>query len=68
MHLRLCTNVHIMFRDAEWDPLKAALNRSKHGVEFADAVAVLENPLALTRPEDESGERRFVTYEEGPDA
>ncbi len=51
----------MMHRDTEWDPLKAALNRGKHGIEFADAVAVLEDPLALTRPEDESGERRFVT-------
>jgi len=50
-----------MLRDTEWDPLKAALNRSKHGVAFADAVAVLEDPLALTRPADEPGERRFVT-------
>lgn len=30
-HLRWCTNVHIMFRDTEWDPLMAALNLSKHG-------------------------------------
>jgi len=50
-----------MPRDTEWDPLKAALNLTKHGIAFADAVAVLEDPLALTRPEDEPGERRFVT-------
>ena len=50
-----------MLRDTEWDPLKAAVNRSKHGIEFTEAVTVLEDPLALTRPEDETGERRFVT-------
>jgi len=55
-----------MFRDTEWDPFKAALNVAKHGIEFADAVAVLEDPLALTRPGDEAGERRFVTL--GSDA
>ena len=47
-----------MFRDTEWDPLKAALNLRKHGIEFAEAVAVLEDPLALTRPDDEPVGRR----------
>ena len=60
-YLRRCTNVHIMFRDTEWDPLKAMLNLRKHGVEFAEAVAVLEDPLALTRPDDDPAEPRFVT-------
>jgi len=50
-----------MFRDTEWDPLKAVLNLRKHGVEFAEAVAVLEDPLALTRPDDDPEEHRFVT-------
>ena len=50
-----------MFRDTEWDRLKAALNFRKHGVAFAEAVAVLEDPLALTRADDDPGERRFVT-------
>jgi uncharacterized DUF497 family protein len=50
-----------MFLDTEWDPLKAVLNSRKHGIEFAEAVAVLEDPLALTRPDDEPVERRFVT-------
>ncbi len=30
------------------DPAKAKVNRSKHGVSFADAVGTLEDPLALT--------------------
>ena len=45
----------------EWDPAKARANLSKHGVEFADAVAVFEDPLALSRPDaDVRGEARFV--------
>ncbi len=45
----------------EWDARKAAANRRKHGVDFADAVAVLEDPLAVTIREDAAGEERFVT-------
>ena len=44
----------------EWDPAKARANLSKHGVDFADAVAVFEDPLALSRPDaDVRGEARF---------
>ena len=50
-----------MYLEPKWDPLKAARNLAKHGVEFAEAVAVLEDPLALTRLDDEAGERRYVT-------
>ena len=32
----------------EWDPLKAASNAREHGVQFADAVAVLEDEMAIT--------------------
>ncbi len=45
----------------EWDPKKAQSNLDKHGVSFADAVAVLEDELALTIPDDDPGEERFVT-------
>ena len=46
----------------EWDPKKARLNESKHGVQFADAVLVLEDDQALTFSEQASdGEERFVT-------
>jgi hypothetical protein len=34
--------------EAEWDPKKAAANRRKHGVDFADAVTALHDDLALT--------------------
>jgi uncharacterized protein len=44
------------------DPSKAAANLKKHGVSFADAEGVLEDPLALTVEDaDAEGERRFVT-------
>jgi len=36
----------------EWDPEKARTNRTKHGIEFADAVEVLFDPLALTTTEE----------------
>ena len=46
----------------EWDPAKNQANLVKHGVDFADAVAVFEDDLALTRPDATSrGESRFVT-------
>ena len=46
----------------EWDNAKNRANLTKHGVDFADAVAVFEDDLALTRPDTESrGESRFVT-------
>ncbi len=51
-----------MSTDTEWDPLKAVLNLRKHGIAFADAVTVLEDPLALTRPDEYPHERRFVTF------
>ena len=46
----------------EWDPAKNRANLAKHGVDFADAVAVFEDELALTRPDPDSrAERRFLT-------
>jgi hypothetical protein len=32
----------------EWDARKAAVNRRKHGIDFADATAVFEDERALT--------------------
>jgi len=44
-----------------WDPDKAASNLKKHGVEFADAVGVLEDELALVHEDaDDYGEERFI--------
>lgn len=44
-----------------WDPDKAASNLEKHGVEFADAVAVFEDPLAITVEDDDFDEERHIT-------
>jgi uncharacterized protein len=51
----------------EWDPNKARANRKKHGVDFADAALVLEDPLGLTQSDlDAEGEERFITLGEDP--
>jgi uncharacterized DUF497 family protein len=46
--------------DCEWDEAKAASNLRKHGVDFADAVGVFDDPLALSIPDDGSDEDRFI--------
>ncbi len=45
----------------EWDSKKAISNLKKHGVDFADAVAVLEDERAITIPDDYNDEERFIT-------
>lgn len=46
----------------EWDPEKARQNLQKHGVDFADCVATLEDDLALTQRDPGSeAEERFIT-------
>jgi len=47
--------------DYEWDSEKASPNLRKHGVDFADAVGVFHDPLALTVPDDRHDEARFIT-------
>lgn len=47
--------------DFEWDPHKAAANVRKHGIQFADAGAVLEDERAITLRDDSSEEERWVT-------
>lgn len=45
----------------EWDPVKARANLGKHGVDFADAVDLFQDDLAITVEDpDTEGERRFV--------
>jgi uncharacterized protein len=34
-----------------WDPVKALLNREKHGVDFAEAATVFRDPLLLVMPD-----------------
>jgi uncharacterized protein len=46
----------------EWDPGKAADNRRKHRVHFAEAANVLLDPRAMTQEDPlAQGEQRFVT-------
>lgn len=45
----------------EWDSRKAAANVRKHGIQFADAVAVMEDQRAITLRDDSAGEERWVT-------
>jgi uncharacterized DUF497 family protein len=45
----------------QWDPLKARSNLRKHGVEFADAVLVFGDDLAITIEDHHPDEDRFVT-------
>ena len=45
----------------EWDPGKGAANRRNHGVDFADAVGVFEDPYALSRPDPFPAEERVAT-------
>jgi hypothetical protein len=46
-----------------WDSEKLKTNIEKHGIRFADAVLVLDDPRAITVVDDESDpkEQRFVT-------
>jgi len=51
----------------EWDEAKRAANLQKHGIDFADAVAVFEDPFALTVADTgKHGEQRWRTL--GTDA
>ena len=50
----------------QWDADKAAANLRKHRIDFADAVTVLSDELALTVPEHHENEDRYVTV--GSDA
>ena len=50
----------------EWDPRKAKENLRKHGVDFTDAVIVLEDEKALTIVDSDQDELRFKTLGMGP--
>ena len=47
--------------EIEWDRKKALSNLKKHRVDFADAVAVLEDKRAITISEGYPDEERFIT-------
>lgn len=44
-----------------WDERKRQINLRKHRIELADAVRVLDDPLALTLEDHDHDEQRFVT-------
>ena len=45
----------------QWNRDKAATNLRKHGIDFADAVSVFADDLAITITDDRFDEERFVT-------
>jgi len=45
----------------EWDGGKAVSNLKKHGIDFVDATTVFYDELAITIPDVDLGEKRFVT-------
>lgn len=47
----------------EWDAAKAESNRRKHGVDFAAASLVFDDPLHLSvQDRIENGEVRWITF------
>lgn len=47
----------------EWDATKAESNRRKHGVDFATASCVFDDPLHLSvQDRIENGEARWITF------
>lgn len=48
--------------DFEWDESKARANLAKHGIDFADAIGVFNDPRALTIADDHAGEERYVCF------
>ncbi|MEG4319291.1 MULTISPECIES: BrnT family toxin [unclassified Microcoleus] len=45
----------------QWDKDKAATNLSKHGIDFADAVSVFSDDLAITTQDERFDEEPFIT-------
>jgi len=46
----------------EWNPQKAQLNLSKHGIDFAEATTVFTDPLSVTYtdPDHSLDEERWI--------
>ena len=44
-----------------WDPAKNRINRRKHGISFEEARTVFDDPLALSVPDPDAREERWVT-------
>lgn len=52
--------MHMIPSGIEFDPAKAAANLRKHGVSFADAATVLNDPEALIAEDDAEDEPRYL--------
>jgi uncharacterized protein len=50
----------------QWDREKATANLRKHGIDFADAVSLFSDDLAITVSDERFAEERFITI--GSDA
>jgi uncharacterized protein len=50
----------------QWDREKATANLRKHGIDFADAVSLFSDDLAITVSDERFEEERFITI--GSDA
>jgi uncharacterized DUF497 family protein len=60
--LVVCTDVHTIIEMAyQWNPEKATAKLRKHGIDFADAVSVFSDDLAITIPDERFDEERLVT-------
>lgn len=47
--------------DFEWDELKDAINRAKHGIAFADGIRIFADPDALLLPaRTHDNEQRWI--------
>jgi len=54
--------VHTLAQVAfQWDPKKALANVQKHGIDFADAVGVFEDPHGRTLDDSHPSEQRFAS-------
>lgn len=45
----------------QWDVNKANTNFYKHGIDFADAISVFADDLAITIEDERFDEERFIT-------
>ena len=45
----------------EWDPVKSAANLEKHGIDFATAKRLWDDPNEVTGPVEFAPEERFMT-------
>lgn len=62
MLLVVCTNVHTIIEMVyQWNRDKATANLRKHGIDFADAVSVFSDDLAITIPDERFDEEWFIT-------